>query len=118
MLQSAVSERRLSQTLVALSDPTRRAIVRRLARGEARVTELAAPFEMSLNAVSKHIRVLEAARLVVRRRTGREHFLSLDIAPLADATAWLEAARSFWGARLDALEDMLEAENAAGGSRS
>jgi DNA-binding transcriptional ArsR family regulator len=103
----------LTDTLVALSDPTRRAIVRRLAAGEARVTELAAPFPMSLNAVSKHIRVLERARLVVRRRAGREHFLSLDMAPLDDAAAWIDATRAFWGARLDALAAFLESEAAA-----
>ena len=115
MLHAA--EAHLTDTLVALSDPTRRAIVRRLSRGEARVTELAQPFEMSLNAVSKHIRVLERARLVVRRRAGREHFLSLDVAPLDEATAWLDATRRFWGARLDALARLLEAEAAAESAR-
>ena len=102
----------LDRTLLALADPTRRAILQRLTKGETRVTDLAEPFDISLNAVSKHIRVLEAARLVVRRRSGREHFLSLDVTPLADASTWLEAARSFWGARLDALGEMLEAESA------
>jgi DNA-binding transcriptional ArsR family regulator len=116
---SLAPEQPLTATLVALSDPTRRAIVRRLARGEARVTEVAAPFAMSLNAISKHIRVLERARLVVRRRAGREHLLSLDPAPLDDATAWIEGTRAFWSARLDALAAFLEAENehAAGGRR-
>jgi DNA-binding transcriptional ArsR family regulator len=113
MLQTTgSSEQHLSATLVALSDPTRRAIVRRLARGEARVTEVAEPFDMSLNAVSKHIRVLERARLVVRRRAGREHFLSLDVAPLDGASAWIESMRAFWSARLDALAEFLEAEQA------
>jgi DNA-binding transcriptional ArsR family regulator len=112
MLHTSGAEQHLTQTLVALSDPTRRAIVRRLARGEARVTEVAEPFAMSLNAVSKHIRVLERARLVVRRRAGREHFLSLDVAPLDGASEWLEATRAFWSARLDALEQFLESENA------
>jgi DNA-binding transcriptional ArsR family regulator len=113
MLRTTSSERHLSATLVALSDPTRRAIVQRLARGEARVTEVAEPFDMSLNAVSKHIRVLERARLVVRRRAGREHFLSLDVAPLDGASAWIESTRAFWSARLDALAEFLESEQAA-----
>ena len=98
------TETSLDQTLLALADPTRRAILQRLSRGEARVTELAQPFAMSLNAVSKHIRMLERARLVRRRRAGREHLLSLDPAPLDEAAAWIEAQRAFWTERLDALE--------------
>lgn len=94
----------LDQTLMALADPTRRAILQRLSQGEARVTELARPFAMSLNSVSKHIRVLERARLVRRRRAGREHFMSFDPKPLDEAAAWIEAQRAFWAARLDALE--------------
>ena len=100
----------LDQTLAALADPTRRAILERLTRGEARVTELAAPFAMSLNAVSKHIRTLERARLLRRRRRGREHVLSLEPRPLGDAAAWIERQRDFWNARLDALEALLDAE--------
>ena len=100
----------LDQTLAALADPTRRAILERLTRGEARVTELAEPFSMSLNAVSKHIRTLERARLVRRRRRGREHVLSLEPRPLGDAAAWIEGQRDFWNARLDALEALLDAE--------
>jgi DNA-binding transcriptional ArsR family regulator len=94
----------LDRTLTALADPTRRAILQRLSRGEARVTELARPFAISLNSVSKHIRVLERARLVRRRRAGREHLLSFDPAPLDEAAAWIEAQRAFWSERLDALE--------------
>jgi DNA-binding transcriptional ArsR family regulator len=94
----------LDRTMVALADPTRRAILRRLAQGEARVTELARPFAMSLNSVSKHIRMLESARLVRRRRRGREHLLSFNPEPLDEAAAWIEAQRAFWSARLDALE--------------
>lgn len=101
----------LDLTLLALADPTRRAILQRLTRGETRVTELAEPFAISLNAVSKHIRMLERARLVRRRRAGREHFLSLDPAPLDEAAAWIDATRAFWNARLDALDAMLEAED-------
>ncbi len=103
----------LDHTLTALADPTRRAILRRLSRGEARVTELAAPFDMSLNAVSKHIRMLERARLVTRRRAGREHILAFDPAPLAAASAWIEEQRALWTARLDALDMLLLAEDQA-----
>lgn len=83
----------LDDTMLALADPTRRAILNRLAGGEARVTDLAAPFAMSLNAVSKHIRILERATLVRRRRAGREHVLSLNPAPLDQAAAWIEQQR-------------------------
>jgi len=103
----------LDSTLVALADPTRRAILRRLSRGEARVTELAAPFAMSLNAVSKHIRMLERAKLVRRRRLGREHLLSFEPAPLNAAAAWIEEQRTLWTARLDALDELLLAEDLA-----
>jgi DNA-binding transcriptional ArsR family regulator len=97
--------------MLALADPTRRAILKRLARGEARVTEIAAPFAMSLNSVSKHIRVLERARLVTRRRDGREHFLSFNPKPLDEAAAWIDRQRNFWNARLDALERALREED-------
>ncbi len=81
----------LDHTLIALADPTRRAILQRLSRGEARVTELAAPFHMSLNSVSKHIRVLERAELVRRRVSGREHFLTFNPAPMESAAEWMGA---------------------------
>lgn len=104
----------LSQfTWIALADPTRRSILERLSHGEARVTELARPYSMSLNAVSKHIRVLERARLVRRRRAGRDHFLSFNPDPLTSAAAWIEAQRSLWMSRLDALDALLRAEDAA-----
>ena len=102
------TEKRLDRTLTALADPTRRAILRRLSRGETRVTDLAKPFAMSLNSVSKHIRVLEKARLVTRRRVGREHLLSFNRQPLDEAAAWIEAQRAFWSERLDALERELQ----------
>ncbi len=102
----------LDQTLTALADPTRRAILHRLSNGDARVTELAQPFAISLNAVSKHIRVLERARLVRRRRSGRDHYLSINPKPLDEASAWLEAQRARWTARLDALDDVLKAQDA------
>lgn len=101
----------LDQTLIALADPTRRAILQRLSRGEARVTELARPFEMSLNAVSKHIRMLERAHLVRRRRAGREHFLSFNPEPLDAAATWIGTQRALWVARLDALSALLHAED-------
>ncbi len=103
----------LDHTLLALADPTRRAILQRLAEGEARVTDLARPFAISLNSVSKHIRVLEHARLVRRRRAGREHLLALNPEPLAEAAAWMEAQRAGWTARLDALDALLRAEDRA-----
>jgi DNA-binding transcriptional ArsR family regulator len=102
----------LDHTMLALADPTRRAILQRLSRvGEARVTELAEPFAMSLNAVSKHIRMLERARLVRRRRAGREHLLSLDPQPLDEAAAWIDAQRTLWTVRLDALDEILREED-------
>jgi DNA-binding transcriptional ArsR family regulator len=101
----------LDRTLMALADPTRRSILRRLAGGPARVTEVAGPFAISLNSVSKHIRVLERARLVRRRKAGREHILSLDTAPMDEAAAWLEKHRALWNSRLDALETLLREED-------
>jgi DNA-binding transcriptional ArsR family regulator len=108
----------LDRTLVALADPTRRAILRRLTRGEARVTDLARPFAISLNAVSKHIRLLERARLVRRRRVGREHLLSLNPEPLESAATWMADQRDLWTARLEALDALLRAEDAAGDARN
>ena len=99
----------LDQTLAALADPTRRAILNRLAAGQARVTDIAAPFPISLNSVSKHIRALERADLVRRERIGREHILSLNPAPLDEAAAWIAAQRDAWGARLDAMDAALRA---------
>ena len=85
-------------------------------RRETRVTELAKPFAMSLNAVSKHIRVLERAGLVRRRRVWREHFVSFDPAPLDEVSAWIEEHRRFWTDRLDALEALLRDEDARSGT--
>jgi DNA-binding transcriptional ArsR family regulator len=103
----------LDHTLTALADPTRRAILRRLSRGEARVTELAEPFDMSLNAVSKHIRMLERAKLVRRRKIGRDHFLSFEPASLDAAAEWIATQRALWNARLDVLERLLRDEDRA-----
>jgi DNA-binding transcriptional ArsR family regulator len=101
------SDETLNRTLLALADPTRRAILRRLANGDLRVTELAAPFDISLAGVSKHIRVLERAGLVRRVVTGREHVLSFDGRALRHAGEWIGAQRTFWERRIDALEDVL-----------
>lgn len=103
--------RALDTTLLALADPTRRAILQRLSSGEARVTEVARPFDMSLNAVSKHILVLERAKLVRRRKVGREHYLSYRPEPLDEAAQWIERTRTFWASRLDALEKLLRDED-------
>jgi len=108
----------LDDTLVALSDETRRSILKRLAAGDARVTEVAAPFAISLNSVSKHIRILERAGLVRRRVQGRDHFLSLDPAPLDSAAAWLQRERAAWTHRLDKLEAALRAEDAIAKAKS
>jgi len=102
----------LDDTLVALADETRRSILKRLSGGDARVTEIAEPFEISLNSVSKHIRILERAGLVRRRIEGRDHYLSLQPAPLDAAAAWLQRERAAWTTRLDKLEAALRAEDA------
>ena len=97
----------LSATYAALADPTRRAILSRLATGEASVGELAEPFEMSLPAVSKHLKVLERAGLITRGRKAQWRPCRLEAAPLQDAAAWLEEYRRFWEESLDRLEDYL-----------
>lgn len=107
----------LDDTLIALADPTRRAILQRLSRGEARVTELAEPFHISLNSVSKHIRILERAELVRRRVSGREHFLTFNPAPMESAAEWMERHRIFWTEKLDALEAALRAEDAVAAAK-
>jgi DNA-binding transcriptional ArsR family regulator len=110
-LNNMKAETRLDVTLLALAHPVRRAIMHRLSRGEVRVTTLAKPFAMSLNAVSKHVRLLERARLVRRRRAGREHLLTVNPGPLDEAASWLSAQRAVWTNRLDALEAILRAED-------
>lgn len=101
----------LDDTLIALADDTRRSILKRLATGEARVTEVAAPFGISLNSVSKHIRLLERAGLVSRRISGRDHFLALEPGPFDELTKWMRETREFWTSRLDHLEAALRAED-------
>jgi len=94
----------LGLVLAAVADPTRRAILEHLARGAARVTDVAAPFAMSLNAVSKHVKVLEGAGLVRRVKQGREHVLELEAAPLRQVARWAHRYEKYWSERLDRLE--------------
>jgi DNA-binding transcriptional ArsR family regulator len=98
----------LSRTFAALADPTRRAMLARLARGPASVGELAEPFDMSFAAVSKHLRVLEGARLVTRGRDAQYRPATLDARPLQDASAWLGDYRVFWTESFDALGALLD----------
>ena len=99
---------RLTVTFAALADPTRRAILARLARGQTTVNELAKPFEMSLPAVSKHLKVLEGAGLIVRGREAQWRPCRIAAAPLKQATAWLEHYRRFWEESFDRLDDYLQ----------
>lgn len=94
----------LDRVFSAVADPTRRAILARLSCSDARVTEIASAFPISLNSTSKHIRVLERASLVRREVRGREHILTLDAAPLADVAAWIDHYRAFWTDKLAALD--------------
>jgi DNA-binding transcriptional ArsR family regulator len=107
MVQHQMSSDRLSATFAALSDPTRRAILARLASGETSVTELAAPFEMSLPAISKHLKVLERAGLIARGREAQWRPCRLKAGPLKAAAGWLEHYRRFWEESFDRLDDYL-----------
>ncbi len=107
------SSDRLDATFAALADPTRRAILARLARGEASVMELAAPFDMSQPAISKHLKVLEGAGLISTEADGRRRLRRIEAKPLAEANAWIETYRVFWEAKFDALDDYLEELKAA-----
>ena len=98
----------LSATFAALADPTRRAILARLASGEASVGELAAPFEISAPAVTKHLKVLERAGLITRSRQAQWRPCKIEAKPLQDASHWIEQYRQLWEARLDRLEDYLK----------
>jgi DNA-binding transcriptional ArsR family regulator len=102
------AESRLDATFAALADPTRRAILARLATGAASVTELSAPFAMSQPAISKHLKVLERAGLIARGRDAQRRPRRLDAAPLAEATDWLEHYRRFWEQSFDRLDAVLE----------
>ena len=94
----------LDEVFAAVADPTRRAVLDGLTRGPAKITDIAEAFPISLNAVSKHVKILERAGLIRRQVRGREHYCHLEPRPLREATAWLEHHRAFWEARLDALE--------------
>jgi DNA-binding transcriptional ArsR family regulator len=98
----------LNRTFAALADPTRRRILEHLARGDRCVTDLARPHRMSLPAVSKHLRVLEKAGLLRRRRYGRVHEMQLEAKPLKEAAQWVEEYRKFWEGSLDRLAEYLE----------
>jgi len=100
----------LSATFAALADPTRRAILARLADGEATVNELAAPFPITVQAVSQHLRVLERAGLIERGRTAQLRPSRLRAAPLRDAAAWLDGYRGFWEASFESLDRRLSAD--------
>lgn len=108
----------LDDIFQALSDPTRRSMLGRLALQERTITELAAPFDMSLAAASKHIKVLEKAGLVFRTKTGRTHVCRLNPRPLVDARAWLRYYEQFWNARLDTLEQVLQEADQPHGANS
>ena len=98
----------LDKTFAALADPTRRAILARLAEGEVSVTELAAPFEMSLPAISKHLKVLERAGLIIRGRDAQWRPCRLNAQPLQEAAAYIEKYRQFWEDSFDRLDDYLK----------
>src|SRR5262245_29776384 len=101
----------LDRVFSAVADPTRRAILARLADSDARVTDVASEFPISLNSTSKHIRVLEGAGLVRRRVRGREHILTLEAAPLAEAAGWIEHYRKFWSEQLASLDTFVTGRN-------
>ncbi|GHO57317.1 transcriptional regulator [Ktedonobacter sp. SOSP1-85] len=101
------SPEQLNTVFFALADPTRRAILERLAHGEASGTELARPFSISVPAISKHLRVLEHAELILHRKEGRTHLFRLAARPLKEAATWLEHYRQFWETQFDALDTYL-----------
>ena len=103
-------ENRLDATFRALSDPTRRGMLASLALGEKSIGELAEPFEMTFAGASKHVKVLEDAGLIARRKTGRTHLISIEAKPLEEAERWLRRWEKFWSGRLDRLEALLEGD--------
>jgi DNA-binding transcriptional ArsR family regulator len=120
LAQYSMQTDHLSATFAALADPTRRAILARLAMGETSVTELAEPFDMSLPAISKHLKVLERAGLVARSREAQWRPCKLEAKPLKDAANWIEEYRKFWEQRFDRLDVYLAAlqANASGKPKS
>ena len=101
-------ENRLDATFRALADPTRRGMLASLARGEKSIGDLASPFSMTLAGASKHVKVLEDAGLVARRKMGRTHFVSIEAGPLEEANRWLRQWEKFWNVRLDRLQALVE----------
>ena len=101
-------ENRLDETFRALADPTRRGMLATLALGEKSIGELAEPFAMSFAGASKHVKVLEDAGLISRRKAGRTHLISIEAAPLEEAQRWLRQWEKFWVGRLDTLEALIE----------
>ena len=101
-------ENRLDTTFHALADPTRRGMLARLALGEKSIGELAEPFAMSFAGASKHVKVLEDAGLIGRRKVGRTHLISIDARPLEEAERWMRQWEKFWNARLDRLDALIE----------
>jgi DNA-binding transcriptional ArsR family regulator len=110
MILNHMVENRLDTTFYALSDPTRRGMLATLALGEKSVGELGEPFAMSFAGVSKHVRVLERAGLVTRRKAGRRQICALNAGPLGEADAWLRQWEQFWNARLDRLQALVEGQ--------
>jgi DNA-binding transcriptional ArsR family regulator len=108
MVIATSESKRLDSTFAALADSTRRAILARLASGEASVTELATPFDMSLPAVSKHLKVLERAGLIARGRAAQWRPCRLEADPLKDVASWVEEYRQHWEARFDRLDEYLK----------
>jgi len=108
MLATPMADRVLNTTFAALADPTRRAIIARLASGEASVAELAEPFAISQPAISKHLKVLERAGLISRGQDAQRRPRRLEAKPLAEATEWLERYREFWEENYQRLDDLLE----------
>lgn len=109
MVERSLGE--LNSTFRALADPTRRSLLSHLVEGEASVTELAEPYDVSLAAISKHIQILERAGLIRRRVEGRSHYLSLEASPMLEALTWLAGYREFWDTSLTALGDLFQGES-------
>jgi DNA-binding transcriptional ArsR family regulator len=107
-------EKQLDTTFHALADPTRRGMLANLALGEKSIGELAEPFRMTFAGASKHVRVLEDAGLIARRKVGRTHLISIDAKPLEEAERWIRQWEKFWTVRLDRLEALIERDKEKG----
>jgi DNA-binding transcriptional ArsR family regulator len=107
-------EERLDTTFRALADPTRRGMLASLALGDKSIGELAEPFAMSFAGASKHVKVLEDAGLIARRKVGRTHLISIDARPLEDAERWMRQWERFWTGRLDRLQALVESDKGQG----